>query len=120
MGLDIFVHSVNRSNPEDSIEINYFRKVNFLAYFFNPRNCMPFEARKELLEDLKDRCNKVLQAKDAKVSQELLRTQEGFFFGSTEYDEDYYYEVQKVFDFLNELLPNFDFENRKVEFYFWW
>ena len=43
---------------------------------------------------------------DARVAKELLPTQEGFFFGSTDYDEYYYSDLQDTKQILEEALKD--------------
>lgn len=74
----------------------YFRKVNFLfAYFENAGKMIDQYyafVDKEDVEDIISRCERVLA--DHSLATELLPTQSGFFFGSTDYD-DYYFEDVK-------------------------
>lgn len=123
MGLDITF------NLTKSSEIGYFRKVNFLVSFFEEvckqpiENLVPVEITKYDCKDLLDRCNKVLESKTEKVSKELLPTCPGFFFGSYEYDENYYKDVESVRHYLIEtLIPMFDEldANEKIEFEIWY
>jgi hypothetical protein len=51
---------------------------------------------------LRNRCTDVLS--DRGLAQELLPTQNGFFFGSTEYDEDYFEELERTEKELTEVL----------------
>ena len=108
MGLDISLNVRNRAYEE----IAYFRKVNFLVKFIETyytgrelENCEPFEIDKEGILELKDRCEKVL--KDHTLAKELLPTQEGFFFGNTDYNNAYYEDVAKVLDKCDEILERF-------------
>lgn len=104
IGLDIFF--------EKHSEIGYFRKVNFLvAYFedlgFDVDNQVPFYIEKDHIIALIDRCKTVLD--DHSKAPEELPTCKGFFFGSTEYDEGYFYDVEMVLRYCeNTLLPMFD------------
>lgn len=71
----------------------YFRKANFIyAYFQN--NLVEEEAwvTRGDLEDLIDKCEKVLA--DHSLAEELLPTQSGSFFGSTDYDDWYFHDVK--------------------------
>lgn len=74
----------------------YFRKVNFLfAYFENAGKMIDRYyafVDKEDVDDIIDRCERVLA--DHSLASELLPTQSGFFFGSTEYDKWYFYDVK--------------------------
>jgi hypothetical protein len=75
----------------------YFRKVNFLFYYFDRTlgkmydQCYAF-VELEDVDDLIDRCEQVL--KDHKLAHSLLPTQDGFFFGSTDYDDWYFSDVK--------------------------
>ena len=120
MGLDLFF-SKTRTD-----ELGYFRKVNFLVkYFkdigFDVDNQIPLEINKKDAEDLLNRCNLVLEEPDK--APELLPTMDGFFFGSTDYNEYYLYTVKKVRDFLKDILiPEFNNldENEQITFTTWY
>ena len=76
----------------------YFRKVNFLFKYFEDRHKMYDQwfafVTKEDVDDIIDKCKRILATKEQQVAHNLLPTQNGFFFGSTEYDEYYYYDVK--------------------------
>ena len=105
MGLDLWFSKEKR--------YKWFRKVNFLVKYFEDKgeslmdedsSC---EVSREDVEDLIDRCNKVL--KDHSLAEKLLPTRSGFFFGSTEYDDNYFRKVKDVHDFLEfELIPEME------------
>ena len=66
-------------------------------------------------------CNQVL--KDHSKAEELLPTMSGFFFGSTDYDDYYYKDVEEVRNWVKEtLLPKFDNLKDKeyIEFSTWY
>lgn len=75
----------------------YYRKVNCLYAYFADRldheQCLVTKAD---VEDIIDRASKVLLAHNEETSAELLPTQSGFFFGSTEYNEWYYDDIADV------------------------
>lgn len=116
MGLDLYFY---RTKTE---EIGYFRKVNFLVYFFESLdyeidNCVPITITKEDVEELLGRCEEVLN--NHEKAEELLPTTDGFFFGNTSYGEDYFLDVKYVKDYVeNELLPQFEdlYSDEKIEF----
>ena len=75
----------------------YFRKVNFLFFYFDRiANTMHDQwfafVTPEDVDDIIDRCEKVL--KDNSLANELLPTQDGFFFGCTDYDKWYFHDVK--------------------------
>ena len=102
-------------------DIGYFRKVNFLMTFFNYEgNCEFKEIAKYELEDLVERCNAVLTASNRKEkAEDLLPTQSGFFYGSTEYDEYYYEDVKEVRDWASGVLNDLK-DEEMVLMYCWW
>ena len=105
-------------------EIGYFRKVNFLMAFFNYEgNCEFKEIAKSELEDLVERCNAILTTTKKKDRQEkaedLLPTQSGFFYGSTEYDKYYYDDVKEVRDWASGVLNDLK-DEEIVLMYCWW
>lgn len=105
--------------------------------------CQRSYIEREQLQQLRDTCQKVLDAtklvdgevcvgeratatgwekmmqpgkviEDASVAQELLPTQEGFFFGGTEYDEWYLQDVQFTIEQIDRALTLGD----EWEFYY--
>ena len=54
------------------------------------------------LKELMDLCNYVL--KDKEKAEELLPTQDGFFFGSTEYDQYYFDSLHETADAIQKAL----------------
>jgi hypothetical protein len=75
----------------------YFRKVNFLFYYFDRTLGKMYEqyyafVEPEDVDDLIDRCERVLKNHD--LAHSLLPTQDGFFFGSTDYDDWYFSDVK--------------------------
>lgn len=105
MGLDIyFQHRTTK-------DIGHFRKVNFLVkYFtdlgFDVENQTPFEINRDMVINLIDRCRLVLG--DHSLAKKLLPTMNGFFFGSTNYDDHYFANVEAVKEYCEkDLLPQF-------------
>ena len=49
-----------------------------------------------------------------KYCKDKLPTQEGFFFGSTDYDEYYYRMLVYTKERLNYILKNIDFEKESI------
>jgi hypothetical protein len=77
-----------------AINVCYWRKANEIHNWFvqNIQNgeddCNSYFIPREKLKELVNLCKTVKQTKNT----DLLPTQSGFFFGSTEHDE-YYYEI---------------------------
>lgn len=103
MGLDIYFYKKE--------QVGYFRKVNFLVAFFEKEgytveNCQAVTIEKQSMEKLIDYCRKVLD--NHSLAPELLPTREGFFFGSLEYDEWYFKNVQEVLNWAQDIIVEFD------------
>ena len=100
-------------------EVAYFRKVNFLIPFFGyEENCSNIEIDKYQVEDLIEACKEVLANHDK--ASFLLPTQEGFFFGSTDYDDWYFDDVQNVKEKFEEILADFDRDEDILLMHCWW
>lgn len=75
------------------LTIGYWRKANHIHKWFVDKTqkgideCKESYVSKEQLQDLRVLCQMVLDEPDK--AQELLPSESGFFFGSTEYDEWY-------------------------------
>lgn len=54
--------------------------------------------------------------KDSSKAEELLPTANGFFFGSTDYDEYYLNKVQYTLDTLKEILESTNFEESEITY----
>ena len=103
-------------------EVGYWRKANHIHNWFiqncaykdecgNPiDDCRPIEITVDKLEKLLDDCKKVLA--DHSLAETLLPTQSGFFFGSTEYDEYYFGEIEKTIEIIEPVLK---FAKHKLE-----
>lgn len=74
------------------LEVGYWRKANQIHKWFvdnvqeGKDDCETYYLNEEKLKELLNTCNIALQSKSPEV---ILPTTSGFFFGSTEYDDDY-------------------------------
>lgn len=89
------------------MESAYFRKVNFIYRYFGEKlvdeSCIVTKAE---IEDIIERCKKVLA--DHSLAKELLPTCDGFFFGSTDYDDWYFKDVEDCQKQMEKLLEDYD------------
>jgi len=86
--------------------IAYFRKANFVYNYFSNKLIDEIAwVTKEDLEDLIDKCKRVLN--DHNLAEELLPTRAGFFFGSTDYDEWYFNDVKDCLGQMKKVLKGF-------------
>jgi len=86
----------------------YWRKANHIHQWFvenvqdGEDDCRPYYVSVEKLSELLDTVNQVLENHD--LAPELLPTRTGFFFGSEEYDESYFDDLEYTRDTLTKLL----------------
>ena len=98
--------------PLNEIEkvLGYWRKANAIHKWFVENvqngvdNCECSPVTRNQLEDLLNICKSVMNDKENAAN--LLPTQAGFFFGSTEYDEGYFADVEATISCLDEILSN--------------
>lgn len=92
----------------------YWRKANAIHSWFvrtvqnDVDDCGDYGVEREQLEALKALCQGLLDAKDSPEWATLCETQlpaaNGFFFGSTEYDENYVEDLQSTVKQLDRVL----------------
>lgn len=92
----------------------YWRKANAIHKWFigllpegEEDRCQKIYVSGKKLLELKELCEQVLADHDK--ASELLPTQEGFFFGSTEYDEWYFKDLEATIEQLKDVKPDEDF-----------
>ena len=115
MGLDISFYKEVRQRSE----VAYFRKVNFIVEYFNLDNCVDHVCSVDELTTLVERCKKVLEAKSEEVSKQELPTFDGFFCGATEYDDNYYQDVENVMNKVQNILDNKQ-DDESIVINAWW
>lgn len=111
-------------------DMGYWRKANAIHSFFVEQTqggedkCQTSIVPKEVLEDLLDRCVRVLKLKkiyltdgiikDGVGAEDLLPTQGGFFFGGTEFDEWYFQNVAETKRIITKVLKHTDFDTQVI------
>lgn len=105
-------------------EVGYWRKANAIHRWFVENiqdgvdDCGKYEVEKEKLEELLAYCKEVLE--DHSKAEELLPTQCGFFFGSTEYDEWYFEDIKDTIKILEKVLEETDFDRQMITYQSSW
>ena len=124
MGLDMYLNKRVRVN-EDSVDetLVYWRKANAIHKFFTDINeqydsCETIEVTKDMLGQLLDRCTEVLANRDR--ADELLPTTEGFFFGTTEYDDWYFDKIKNTIKEITPILSDGDIKDGDLYYYGWY
>lgn len=99
------------------LTVGYWRKANAIHNWFvqlvDEDNCKPIYIEREQLVELLSICKSVVESKDEEVANHLLPTVGGFFFGSTEYDEWYWNQLERTIPMLENIL-----EKTNSEWYF--
>lgn len=92
-------------------EAIYWRKANAIHNWFVTNvqngndNCESYEVSTDTLKDLMDLCLYIM--KDREKASELLPVTEGFFFGSYEYDEYYFQDIENTYKDLRSILNTY-------------
>lgn len=105
--------------PSATVRINVgtWRKANQVHQWFvdtvqdGVDNCRNYYVDRSQLEELRDVCKAVLS--DHSLADEMLPTSTGFFFGSTEYDEWYFRDLEWTVALIDKALTmpdNWTFE----------
>ena len=107
-----------------SEEVGYWRKANAIHRWFveNVQNgeddCGRYPVSREQLEELLEICKDIKNYTED--PETLLPTQDGFFFGSTEYDEYYYEDIDRTIEILERVLAETDFDNYQITYHASW
>jgi hypothetical protein len=116
MGLDMYLFRKNKKTNETQ-EVAYWRKFNALHHWFveNIQNgtddCEPSQPIND--EEIYNLLN-LLKSLDKKNCKKLLPTTRGFFFGSTEYDGDYWDDVRDAIEQIEKITDDFNFEENDL------
>ena len=98
----------NSCVQEVSIDAGYWRKANAIHDWFvknvqgGEDECRPHHVSREDLTALKTTCEQVLA--DKKLARDLLPTASGFFFGSTEFDQYYFRDLEETVKIVDRCL----------------
>jgi hypothetical protein len=93
-------------------EAMYWRKANAIHKWFveniqgGEDDCRRYYMEREQLVELRDLCAKLCTQRE--MAEETLPTADGFFFGSTEYDEWYWNDIEGTVQGLDKALQAFD------------
>ena len=111
----------------DTEEVAYWRKANAIHNWFvvnlidTVDNCKLSTVTYDDLIKLKTTCEKVLKNKnDTEYILKNLPPVGGFFFGSTDIDENYIYDVETTIKHIDKILNELDFESYDLFYEPWW
>ncbi len=92
------------------VEVMYWRKANAIHDWFvrecqnGVDDCGEYRVEFEKMVQLREACREVLVNRDR--AEELLPTTSGFFFGSTEYDDWYFKDIESTEALLTKILES--------------
>jgi len=95
---------------EVKLQLAYWRKANQIHKFFVDECGNGVDDQQDIyverdgLKDLLERCESILE--DHSKAEELLPSQSGFFFGSTDYDQWYFEDLKRTVPILKKILEN--------------
>lgn len=103
-------------------EVLYWRKANAIHNWFvknvqdDEDDCREYYVPIDKLKELRDTLSEILANKD-KV-EELLPTIHGFFFGSADYDQWYFDEIQRTESVLTDVINSVVDNDYGLSFYY--
>lgn len=109
--VDVEPNRDNIGSVDICVEVGYWRKANAIHKWFVDNcqdgidDCRDSYVSASQLEELCDTCERVLS--DHTLAEELLPSESGFFFGSTEYDEYYYNDLKYTVELINRVLDKY-------------
>lgn len=105
---------------EVTFRVAYWRKANAIHQWFvdniqdGTDDCGEYGVPRESLEELMALCEQIIAS--PKKGKDLLPTANGFFFGSTEYDEYYLDDVRYTVERIKKILADTAFT--RCDFYY--
>lgn len=137
MGLDMYLNArkfIWRDNEQPVVdghkikqvatEAIYWRKANAIHQWFvdnvqeGTDDCGKYDVSRDHLKVLRSICRAVLE--DRTRAPKLLPTQSGFFFGSTDYDEGYFQDVEDTLRSITRVLAEFEPDEWDFEYHSSW
>jgi hypothetical protein len=117
MGLDMYLFK-KKNGDRERPELAYWRKANQVHAWFVKNvqggvdDCGDYPVTVDQLKELLNVCEQVkskISLKDGKirntaVAEELLPTEGGFFFGSTDYDQYYLDDIKDTVDQVSAVI----------------
>ncbi|EDR6206953.1 hypothetical protein BEL53_000880 [Salmonella enterica subsp. enterica serovar Bonariensis] len=123
MGLDVYFikRPPDTTRREQDEAVGYYGKFNALLNWIDANageveNCTDVPLTRHDLEKLRGTLDRLTPEN----CNDLFPTTEGFFFGSQEYNDDYWSDVASLKQFVQQQLASFDFDAHRLCFHAWW
>lgn len=124
MGLDMYLYKRRRGSEEDPELVAYWRKANQIHGWFERNahdgfieNCEYYPLCKDDLRCLVADCRLVLDKPE--LADSVLPATEGFFFGSTLYDDYYFESLSLTVEQVERVLAEAGIDDR-IYYRAWW
>lgn len=125
MGLDMYLARRRKEGTNELELLAYWRKANHIHGWFERNttdgyieNCELYPVCRDDLKCLMEDCRLVRH--NRALARELLPLQDGFFFGSYGYEDDYYTQcVNQTIDMLSRVLEKTP-EDDELFYHAWW
>lgn len=125
MGLDMYLTKRSAAARDEQDEmVAYWRKANHIHGWFERNvaygeleNCELYPVSFEQLMSLGITCQ--LVKANPESAPVLLPRQEGFFFGSGEYDDDYFMDVDDTLEIIRKVCDALQ-DNDELFYHAWW
>ena len=129
MGLDMYLFNRQSKANEGYVEpLVYWCKANQIRQWFVNNteleyddDCREITLTRDILVNLVRDCQRVLDT--PLLAEEIMPTSDGFLFGSTDYDDDYFSDLEYTVTEVNEVLatiPEEDFINGDIYYWDWY
>lgn len=134
MGLDMGLIGTSKKDIKKEETLIYWRKANAIHRWFSEyiidkynletneiESCKEYPIDKEALTILLANCKLVLD--DHNLAETILPTQDGFFFGTTEYDEYYFEDIRYTVSYLDTILKVLSLtesDDIELSYVAWW
>ena len=92
--------------------VAYWRKANQIHKWFVDNvqdgrdDCKEYWVSRESLAELRDLCAGLYERQDKEEAERVLSPQAGFFFGGTDVDEYYWYDIKGTVEQLTNILDD--------------
>lgn len=124
----IFGIAPSQDSPSVTVKmtIGYWRKANAIHSWFVKNcqdgidDCQTTHVSVEKLQQLRSTCQQVLDNVELDIAASILPTQEGFFFGNTDYDQGYIQDVKDTIAILDVALQHAKESNVYFEYHASW
>lgn len=125
MGLDMYLMKRTKGEKESSEQVAYWRKANQVREWmvrntgYSEKNNLEMHllTREQLVKLLND-SKKVIESPE--LAETVMPTKDGYFFGSTEYDEEYLEELKNTVSMVTDVLTRTNFKEEEICYLEWW